>query len=163
MEMLSVLQRHPTWQLYLAGSGGGEEEILALAHQMANIFWCGIVAYDRAIYINSLADVLFAIYDPDIANHRFSSPNKIFEAMMLAKPLIVARNTNMDQIVLQENMGVVVSYGDVDELERALLFLQEHPRERQQFGLNGRHAYERSYRWDIMESRLLAAYNDLVG
>lgn len=162
-EMLDVLARHPTWQLDLAGFGGDEAQITVRAGQMPNVRFHGRVGYDRALALSQSADVLFATYDPVIPNHRYSSPNKIFEAMMLGKPVIVARDTNMDRMIAAANAGLLVPYGDVDALEAALRRLADQPDLRCELGENARRAYEQTYSWRVMEARLQELYAEILG
>ncbi len=161
-EMLEVILRHPEWRLDLAGFGGDEEEIAAQARMTPNVRWHGRIDYRKALALSRQADVLFATYDPSIANHRYASPNKVFEAMMLARPIIVARGTNMDRMITDSNCGIVVEYGDTGALEAALLRLSREIDLREQLGRNGRRAYEETYGWPIMEQRLIHLYRSIL-
>jgi len=160
-EMVEVLRLHPSWEMAVAGFGGDREKFLESIRGTSNIRWFGRVAYDQAIKISSAADVLFATYDPAIANHFYSSPNKIFEAMMLGKPIIVARGTNIDRIVEHYENGVVVEYGKIQELENALVSLND-PGKRERAGINSRYAYDQEYGWSKMKTRLIAIYRELA-
>ncbi len=162
LELIDVLGKNSAWHLDLAGYGGDEAMIQSAAEKVPNVTWHGGVSYQRAMELNSNADVIIATYSPQIPNHRFSSPNKLFEAMMLGKPVIVARGSNIDQIVEQENCGIVIEYGDQDALEASLAFLQHHPVARQEYGRQARKAYENTYHWTIMQERLLMLYKDLT-
>ena len=162
LELLSVLSKHPQWKLDLAGFGPDEAQIVAAALLVPNVTWHGRISYPRALELNALADVIIATYSPQIPNHRFSSPNKLFEAMLLGKPVIVARHTNVDRIVEEEGCGIVVDYGDPAALEAALSQLQHAPALRQRLGEHGRSAYEKTYAWKNMKSRLLNLYQDLA-
>jgi len=82
---------------------------------------------------------------------------------MLAKPIIVARNTNMDRIIEQAKCGMIVEYGDISSLEAALLSLQKDPALRQCLGENAWHAYQTTYSWAEMENRLQKLYADVAG
>lgn len=158
MEVLSVLKRHPGWTLELAGFGGDEALILAASDQMPNVHWHGRVSYLKALQLSAAADVLFATYDPAIENHRYSSPNKIYEAMMLGKPIIVAAGTNMDRIIADAQCGCVVPYGDIPALENTLQSLEADPELVRKLGQNARRAYETTYDWAIMSKRLTQLY-----
>jgi glycosyltransferase involved in cell wall biosynthesis len=120
------------------------------------------VSLTSADYSSATADLLFATYDPAIPNNRYASPNKIFEAMMLGKPVVVARATNMDHIIAREDCGLIVEYGNKQDLESALIQLDEDPHLRQRLGANARRAYEREYNWELMKLRLLALYEELI-
>lgn len=161
LQMLAVLRQHPEWTLDLAGFGGDQERILAGLAGMDNVVWHGRVPYERALQLSAVADVLFATYDPAIPNHRYASPNKLFEAMMLGKPLIVCTGTNMDRMVLAADCGLVLPYGDLPALENALGRLASDAACRQRMGENARRAYEASYSWAHMEARLRAVYASL--
>ncbi len=163
MEVISVLKKHPEWQLDLAGFGGDEHEILAAADNSPNIQWYGRVNYEQAIQLSATADVLFATYDPKIPNHKYASPNKVFEAMMLGKPVIVAEGTNMDRIVAQADCGYIVPYGDITTLERTIQSLADDPKLVRRLGDNARKAYENRYDWGIMSRRLLELYEKVLG
>ncbi len=162
-ELLSVLRQHPDWSLDLAGFGGDETHLVGMVEDMPNVRWHGRVLYQRAIELSAAADVLIATYDPSIPNHRYSSPNKVFEAMLLGKPVIVAKDTNMDRIIQQADCGLVVPYGDVPALESALLALQSDHDLRQRLGGNARQAYDTMYSWEIMAGRLLNLYQEVLG
>jgi glycosyltransferase involved in cell wall biosynthesis len=160
-EVLNILKNHPDWHLDLAGFGGDEAEILAQAEGMPNVAWHGRVSYPEAMRLSAAADVLFATYDPAIQNHKYSSPNKIFEAMMLGKPVIVAAGTNMDRIIETQDCGCVVPYGDVASLEKTMQTLADDPALLQTLGNNARKAYEAHYAWTIMQQRLLTLYDEV--
>ena len=161
LDILEVMRRHPVWKLDLAGFGGDEQQILQACKDLQNVTWHGRVPYETALSLSSQANVLVALYDPRIENHRYASPNKIFEAMLLAKPVIVARHTNMDRIIEQAGSGLVIDYGDVDALEAALMRLEKDPLLRQRLGQSGRRAYEQKYSWRVMERRLLDVYHEI--
>jgi glycosyltransferase involved in cell wall biosynthesis len=115
-----------------------------------------------ALHISTQANAFIATYDPSIPNHRYSSPNKIFEAMMLAKPVVVAKNTNMDRIVEFWECGLVVEYGNLVALEQALSMLANDLGLQTRLGKNGRKAYKMEYSWEKMQERLLALYHELT-
>ena len=157
-ELMQVLSKHPEWRLDLAGFGSEAGQLEQMAEDMPHVRFHGRVAYDKALQLSARADVLVATYDPSIPNHRYSSPNKVFEAMLLGKPIIVARHTNMDRIINEAKCGVVIPYGDVQALEDTLAYLKESPTERRTLGQNARRAYENQYAWENMAQTLRELY-----
>lgn len=163
LEMLKVLERHPEWDLDLAGFGGDAEVILAVARKLPNVYIHGRLAYEEALKLYAKADVLFATYDPAIPNHRYSSANKLFEAMMLGKPIIVARGTGMDRLVERYKVGFVVDYGDVNQLESVLKKIAcWHLGEKEAFAERARAVYMENFSWDRMATRLVNLYAKLI-
>jgi glycosyltransferase involved in cell wall biosynthesis len=160
-ELLEVISRHPSWRLDIGGFGPDVEKVIEHSRKSPNVVWHGLVPYEMAIEINRRADVLLATYDPRIPNNRFSSPNKVFEAMMLAKPIIVAENTHADFLVNEEGCGLVVPYGDRDALEAALESLKSNPGLSYSLGQRGRTAYINKYDWKLMQRKLIELYSNV--
>jgi glycosyltransferase involved in cell wall biosynthesis len=118
-------------------------------------------SYEDVIGETAKADILFRFSDPGIPKTRYESPNKLFEAMMLGKPIIVSDGSSMADIVRKEHCGLVVPYGDVAAIREAICRLTNKPELRHMLGENGRRAYEKRYSWRIMEQRLLDSYRQL--
>lgn len=160
-QICEILKSHPDWHFDLAGFGADQNAIIASAHSSPNIRWHGAISYEQALQIYSEADVLLAIYDPTIPNHRTASPNKVFEAMMLQKPVIVAAGTSIDRFVSDNKIGMVVKYSDIKQLEQTLNWLANSMQQRQDMGKRARRLYESEYSWAIMENRLKQIYHEL--
>ncbi len=161
-ELFEVLERHPEWHLDLAGFGPDAEAMARRASALPNAAWHGRIPYERALELEAAADVLLATYDPRIPNNRYASPNKVFEAMLLGKPVVVARGTNADRLVQSEGSGMVVDYGSAAALEAAFQELAASPELRARLGRNGCRAYRERYSWEIMRSRLAALYAEVA-
>ena len=162
LEMLDVIQNHPDWHFDLAGFGGDEAIIYNRAREIQNVTWYGRVPYSKALEISQTANVLFSTCNPVVPNYQHASANKLFEAMMLAKPIIVARGTHMDQLVEKYHCGLVVPYGDILALNESLELLESNNDFRISLGQNGRMTYEKCYSWVKMEKRLLDLYMQLI-
>lgn len=161
-ELLQVLERHPDWRLDFGGYGPEQAALKQAAMRLPNVTWHGRIPHQQVLQLNARADVLIATFDPAIPNNRFSSSNKLFEAMMLAKPIIVARDTNMDRLVEAHGCGRVVDYGNQAALEQALSHLAQDEEYRHQCGRSGRRAYEALYSWSVMQNRLLGFYQEIL-
>jgi glycosyltransferase involved in cell wall biosynthesis len=145
----------------IAGIGPDKDIIEQKVANLDSILYIGLISYEEVIKRISDADILFAFYDPKITNNRYASPNKLFEAMMCGKPIIVNTETSAAKIVEKENCGLVVPYGDIDAIKEAIIKLKNNPSLRQKLGENGRKAYEERYSWATMEGRLIDAYTEL--
>jgi len=161
MQLLHVIAQNPNWHLDLAGYGRDESTIKETAANISNVSFHGTIQYDFALKLNSDADVLLATYDPSVPNHRYSSPNKVFEAMLLGKPIIVAQNTNADRIVENHEIGIAVNYGDESDLQSALKQLESNEY-RKQIERKAKYAYDNHFSWKIMEKRLLELYKMIL-
>jgi glycosyltransferase involved in cell wall biosynthesis len=161
-EMLDIVSDHPDFSLELAGFGEHEKEVAAKADAIPNVTFYGRVDYDKALDISAVSDVLFAIYDPKVPLHRYSSPNKLFEAMMLGKPIIVARDTGMDKLVEKHQLGIVVEYGNKVELANALdQIAAMEESDKSSLAARSKSIFKENYCWDIMRQRLVNIYRSL--
>lgn len=159
-EIASKIKEHPDIELHIGGFGRFSELFEELSKQCNNVFYYGKMKYADVLKLESECDILFATYNPEIRNHKFSAPNKIYEAMALKKPIIVCKNTGIDKIIDDKKLGISIEYS-ADDFIRAVKTLESTEEERNKIGQNGRKEYETNYSWEIMEERLLCAYSEL--
>jgi len=158
LSLINAVKKNPNYHLDIAGFGGDQTAVEETACNHPNIEYYGRVQYDQALELSQKADLIWALYDPSIANHQYASPNKLFEAMMLGKPVIVARNTNIDTVVENTDCGYIVDYQDEQDIEAALNECASDIAGRVDKGHNARRSYERQFSWAIMGERLLGLY-----
>ena len=161
-ELIEAIKNNPDIDLVIAGMGPDEDFFLPLFSKTANVEFIGWINYDRYINLTLNADLLFAFYDPIIPNNLLASSNKLFEAMMCKKPIIVNEETSMSYIVFKENCGAIVPYKKTEKLKSVILNLKNNPSLCSKLGQNGRKAFEKEYNWGIMESRLLSMYEKVL-
>src|SRR5699024_1801995 len=106
----------------------------------------------ESIEIYRDCDIIFAIYNPIIKNHRYSAPNKFYEAMMLSKAIIVARGTGVDNLVEKNNMGIIVNYCTKD-VKESLDYLYDSRDSLKMYQINAHNSYP-NYSYKIMSERI---------
>lgn len=159
-QVIPVVKDSPNYGLTLAGSTGDAKETVAKISDIDNITFLGKVAYNEALQLYKEADVMFAIYDPSHPNHKYSAANKVYEAMLLGKPIIVANNTGMDKIVRTENMGYTIDFNQ-ESFKDLLLYIENNREEVLEKSKNAYEAYSK-YSWKEMEKRIIDLYQNLV-
>src|SRR5207302_846041 len=122
----------------------------------------GTSSYDEVLDQTAGCQVVAALYDPAVPNNRFAAPNKLFEAMMFEKPVLVSEGTLAAEIVREVGCGMVVPYGDREALKRALEKLMLSSEEASAMGALGRAAFEQRYNWKAMEPILLRLYREVL-
>ena len=146
-------------QMILAGGGDLVDFVKERAEKTDNIKYKGKVDYEDTFDIYSKSDLMFAVYNPQIMNHKYSAANKIYEAMLLKKPIIVARGTSMDKIVERYDIGFVIDY-DKNEF-RDLLYKLEKDRSIIDKKVENMQGVYENYSWETMKKRLIDVYSDL--
>lgn len=159
--MIKSVEDSDNVKLILAGTGPYKEVIEKWVRQCKKVQYVGwIPSYEEVIKRTLGSDILFRFSDPKLPVSKNLSPNKLFEAMMCGKPIIVNSEIAASKIVQKENCGIVVPYGNVEAIKESIVKLKNSEL-RQELGINGRRAYEEKYSWDIMEKRLIDAYKGL--
>lgn len=149
-------------QLIIAGYGDMVQDIKEWSKDLkGKIKFIGTISYNDVLKHTLTSDLLFALYDPDIPGVKNASCNKLFEAIMASKPIIVSKDTAMAQMVKEEDCGIVVDPYNVSEIKKAILKLKDNPSLARKMGMNGRKAYEEKYNKKIMDKRLLSLYDKL--
>lgn len=160
IEISDLIKNYNSIELHIGGFGRFEEHFDTLSKELDNVYYYGQLSYSMALRLESECDVLFATYDPKIPNHKFSAPNKIYEAMALSKPIVVCNKTGVDEIINIYNMGVSIEY-KAEKFFDAMLLLEKNINMRIDMGENGRRAYDEQFSWGLMEKRLLSLYSKL--
>ncbi|MDO5715808.1 MAG: glycosyltransferase [Tissierellia bacterium] len=159
LQVLNVFRKHPDINLEIAGLGALEDEVIRASQQCKNIKFYGKMDYDKTFILYQNSDLMFAIYDPKVENHKYCAPNKLYEAMKVGKPLIVAKGTGVDEIVEEENMGQIINYNE-SEFEELLIKIRDNPKYLSIWSNNAKKAYEK-YSWEEMRSRIIKLYDDI--
>ena len=150
IELTEKILNNSKYELYVGGFGKYSDYFEKKANQANNIFYFGSLEYSEVINKEKECDVLFATYNPKIQNHKYSAPNKVYEAMALGKPIIVCKGTGIDEMVENEKIGYSISYSADDFLNK----LQEIDIKNNQ-NTYIQEKFKQSYSWSIMEKRMI--------
>jgi glycosyltransferase involved in cell wall biosynthesis len=148
-------------RLIVAGHGPDEADLLNMIETSPVSTYLGTIPYEEVLERTATCDVVAALYDPSVPNNRLAAPNKLFEAMMFSKPVLVSEGTAAAEIVREVGCGIVVRYGDREALKRALESVMLSPAKSAAMGARGRAAFETKYNWGAMAPRLLDSYREL--
>lgn len=95
-------------------------------------------------------------------NHMNAQPNKMFEYMSAALPVIASNFPLWEEIIEGNNCGINVEPQNPKEIAEAIQYIFEHPKEAKQMGRNSRKAVEEKYNWSIEEKKLLDLYQKIM-
>ena len=160
LELVEELPNHPEYEFIFGGLGYYENEIKEAAKNISNLTYLGQMPYDEVLKCEEDCDVLFATYSPLIKNHRYSAPNKFYEAGGLSKPVIVCKGTGIDKLVDEHKTGLTIEYSAKDFFEK-LDQLNKDRNLLKQLGENGNNAYNKLFSWEIMKSRIKSLYKNI--
>lgn len=160
-KIAETVSKRDDCEFHIGGFGAGMEKYFEeMAKKYENIFYYGRISYDKTISLERECDVMCAIYDPAIPNHKYAAPNKFYEALALGKPSIMARNTGMASIVEKYGLGEVIDY-NVDALNRAIDNLSDKNNSFTEISKKATQLYQSTYSWSKMESVIKEIYTNI--
>lgn len=159
-ELVQCVMSDDRFELYIAGFGELEGYIKDCGSKCDRIIYRGKLPYDEVLAMECSCDIMTAMYSPNVVNHRYAAPNKLYEAMMLGKPVIMCKNTGWDEVITQNNIGILAD-ASKEGVRDALNMIYS---ERDQWHImseNGKRLYQNMYSWEIMKKRLIDIYNSV--
>ncbi|WP_138205979.1 glycosyltransferase family 4 protein [Haloimpatiens lingqiaonensis] len=159
-ELANVIINNTNLELHIGGFGKLERYFEELSLKYKNVIYYGKLEYSKTIELENSCDIMTAIYDPRIPNHYYAAPNKFYEALMLGKPVIMVKNTGMDEVVSQNSIGEVIDYNS-ESLEAGINNLISRKSSWKDICQNMKQLYKGNYSWDEMEKRLISLYKSI--
>lgn len=136
-----------------------DQELYAEISQSPNVKYVGVLKPTDALDLEAAGDAMIALYDPENPQTEICMPTKFFESMMLRIPII----TNIRSDLINEiGFGIIVEYGNVEQIRSAITTLRDNPELRKRLGDNGRKAFVEKYNWGVMEQKLFNAYSGII-
>ena len=103
----------------LAGDGPSVDRLLA---RYPNIDYRGRFDDDQLNELMAEIDVMYAMYNPEKENIRQGAlPVKMFDAAAYGRPTVTTANVPMGKFCLENNLGAVAIFGDVEAVSNAIL------------------------------------------
>lgn len=148
-------------KLAIGGFGPLADVIREAAGKYDNVTYTSWVPFEQFFELESTFDLFVYPTDKDDPAHRWVSPNKLFESMAFGRPIIVGEGTLAAKRVEAVGNGLAVSYGSIEELKKAILYFKDNPDSAGEMGARGKAEFERNWRPELMEKRLLESYAGL--
>lgn len=137
------------------GNGPLKELVCKYVYDNDNIFHLDAVPQSELLSYTQSADYGLLFYEDNCLNHRFCSPNKIFEYINSGLPVIISNLFEMRRLVQTNDIGMVVE----DNTIESLLECVESSRLLDYGSLvHNVNLAARLYNWETQEFKLLELY-----
>ena len=123
-----------------------------------NVKYFGIITAKQSLEIASQCDGIFAYYEPISINNIQASPNKIYDAMSVGRPVIINNEVIVSKWVTDEKIGYSAPYYDVNALVHIFDMLKHQRNQLKSYALNSRKIFSKGYSWESVSNRLLNIY-----
>jgi glycosyltransferase involved in cell wall biosynthesis len=146
LEAAKQLSKLPDLAIVLLGDGKEKPALQARAAQMglSNIHFVPPVPKNEMPDALAAANACIAILKP-IPLYETVYPNKVFDYMAAGRPIVLAMQGVIREVIEEAQAGIAVFPGDADALAAAIRYLVEHPQEGSAMGLRGRRHVEHNF------------------
>jgi glycosyltransferase involved in cell wall biosynthesis len=163
LEIVEVVQKLSEVHLIIGGIGkkGYVESLKNNCSESENIDFIGIVPTEKVIPMTKKADAIVCIFDPNNKNNQVGLPNKVFEAAICGRPMIITKDLYYEKIVVEKGkFGISIEYTK-ESLKNAILKLKKDKLLREELGKKALKAAINEYNWEKQEKKLIEVYKEL--
>ena len=159
-EIIEFVKSDGRFEFHIGGFGSMENEIVKAAQDCERIYFYGKLPYKKTLTLENSCDIMTAIYDPKVPNHKYAAPNKFYESLMLGKPVVMAKNTGFDEIIEKNKIGCLIDFS-FEGLSKGLEDLISRKENFPEISKTMKQLYKEKYSWSIMEERITNLYKGL--
>lgn len=163
LEAAELLREHFEIHLVFIGDGKEKPRLVREAKQkgLDNVLFIPPVPKAEIAEILSAADVCLAILKP-IEAYRTTYPNKVFDYMAAGKPVLLAIDGVIREVVEAEGAGVAVQPGNAAEVAQAILKLASNREQAEAMGKHGRQAAEKHFNRQLLGKKLEDLFVEMI-
>jgi glycosyltransferase involved in cell wall biosynthesis len=161
LEAAALLKEHPQIAVVLLGDGKEKAALQRRAGEMGldNIYFIPPVPKTEMRAALAAADACIAILKP-IPLYATVYPNKVFDYMAAGRPVILAIEGVIREVIEQAGAGIPVPPGNPQAIAEALLALAQELHPGQVMGLNGRQYLQDHFDRPALAERLSEVFLD---
>ena len=155
LETADQMKDQPEIAVVLLGDGKEKPRLQKRASEMGlnNLYFISSVPKDAMPGALAAADACIAILKP-VEMYKTVYPNKVFDYMAAGKPVILAIDGVIREVMETAQGGITVPPGDVESLESAIRFLASDRQQGLILGQNGRKYVETHFDRTVVAEKL---------
>lgn len=110
-DIIALVREQSSLELVIAGLGALSRQVEIASKNCPRIHFLGSVSHDVGMSMLQTCDLILGLYYLTVPNHKFASPNKYYEHLMLGRPLLTSKGTPPGFKVSDLKTGWAVSDG----------------------------------------------------
>jgi glycosyltransferase involved in cell wall biosynthesis len=164
LEAAAQLRDLPGVQIVLLGDGKEKPGLIVRAGELGldNLTFAPSVPKSEMPGALAAADACLAILKP-LEEYKTTYPNKVFDYMAAGRPVVLAIDGVIHEVIEAAGCGVFARPGDPDALAGAIRSLVADKRGAREMGLRGRAYLEAHFSRAIIGEQLVALLEEMVG
>jgi glycosyltransferase involved in cell wall biosynthesis len=163
LQAASLLRERGDISFVFLGDGKEKTSLMSMAAEMdlVNVCFLAPVPKDEMPLALAAANACIAILKP-IPLYSTVYPNKVFDYMAAAKPVVLAIGGVIRDVVEQAQAGIFVSPGDPEALAAAVQKLADDQAQARLMGLRGRQYVEQHFDRAVLASQLASLFQNIL-
>jgi glycosyltransferase involved in cell wall biosynthesis len=163
IETARRLQDDPSIHFLLVGEGPCKSELVALArhHQLNNITFMSEHPREHIPGLQSAADAAI-IPLKKVSLFTDVVPSKLFDAWACQRPVILSVDGEARRLLEDAQGGIFTPPENSQEIANAIIWLKNHPQEREKMGANGRTYTVQNHSHPELARKLAEVLNQVV-
>lgn len=164
-----TIKDNPNITFLLIGDGLLRSELENKFKNDSEVIFTGKVPYSSVVEYLSICDVLLSPHNTKEGEKFIGSPTKLFEYMGMEKIIIASRLDQISEVVspsitancfqkeieVENEVGITVKKGDIEELYQAIVFSYENQDKLKKLGVNARKKALKEYTWETTTRKIL--------
>jgi glycosyltransferase involved in cell wall biosynthesis len=149
--------------LVFLGDGKEKPTLIARAAEIGlpNVLFLPPVPKTEMAVVLAASDACIAILKP-IPLYATTYPNKVFDYMAAGRPVVLAIDGVIRQVVETAQAGVPIPPGNAHAMAAAIRQLADDPQSARQMGLNGRRAVEERFARTVLAQQLETLFRNMI-
>jgi glycosyltransferase involved in cell wall biosynthesis len=163
LDAAGLLMDESRIQIVLLGDGKDKRALQAHAAEMrlSNVSFLAPLPKSKMPYALAAADACIAILKP-LEEYKTTYPNKVFDYMAAGRPIALAIDGVIREVVESAGCGVFSEPGNPSAMANAIRKLAGDPRKSRLMGLNGRKYLEVNFNREAIGEKLVGLLEGMV-
>ena len=139
-----------------------DSEVKDFVTSNKQVKYSGRVENRRSLEIMAKSDLVALLYDPQYRFNVDAAPNKMYEALMVGRPIVAPIGTPMADIIDRYDCGYKIPFGDAEALRKVVAGVRSQPEIWIKKARNARKCYEENFRWSDEKEFVTQMYRELL-
>jgi glycosyltransferase involved in cell wall biosynthesis len=163
LEAAGLLTDMKNVQIVLLGDGKEKPSLMTQAKEMklSNVTFISSVPKTEMASALAGADACIAILKP-LEEYKTTYPNKVFDYMAAGRPVVLAIDGVIRDVVEAADCGIFAQPGNAKEIAKAIRNLAANPGKSSAMGLKGRKYLEENFSRAVIGEKLMQLLNEMT-
>ena len=163
LKAAKLLSDHPRIHFLLVGDGKEKPSLVENARKLnlTNLTFIDAISKNKIAEVLAASDACLAILKP-LEMYKTTYPNKVFDYMAAGKPVLLAIDGVIRQVVEEAKCGIFIEPGNAEDMGKKILWLSNHPGEAKNMGMSGRRQIEEKFDRARLAGRFIAVFEELI-